>query len=1538
MSGVKRPLKRSICVLFYLLLSSCLYAQPTISSFSPASGTIGTNVVINGANFSAVVDDNIVYFGPVRATVSSATANTLTVTVPNSASYAPISVTTNGLTAYSSRPFIATFSPGEAIGANSFLNKTDLATGESPYDIAAGDLDSDGKPDLVVVNGGYPYSISIYKNTGSTGAFSFASKIDIPTGNVPFGVAISDIDSDGKLDIIITNTSSFSITIFRNSGISGTIVFNRVDLPAQNPDLVVTGDLNKDGKPELIVTNFVAHSISVYKNNSTPGTVSFAPRTDYGTGQFPNDVALTDIDGDSWQDVVVTNKESDFVSIFKNNGGTSLIVNNGLIKGIDANSIMMADIDLDGKPDLGITKGNAISIFRNISTTGNMAFSTAQDFPTADNPKGIKIADLDGDQKPDVAVSCGANVVSVLKNNSTGNTIALQPKFDIATGDAPYDLCIADLDGDNKPDMATVNQGDNTISLLRNQVDGPDIFSINPKQATTGDLITITGARFNGITEVRFGGIAAQSFTVVSTTTIQAVMGIGASGEVTVKGLKGTAKLSGFTFSVPNQASERPVISSFTPISAPVGATVTITGDKFDLSPANNIVYFGQAKATVLSASATSLTVKVPVGATHDPITVTARLLTASSTLPFVCSFQTGPAFTDNSLIAPIQIDPNPNYASSANQIAVADMDGDGKIDIAYGTGTFFIARNTSTTNSMSFAPPQQLASISAGREFADMDGDGKLDLVGTYLGSLNNTLNVWRNQSTVGNIAFSNVVSSVGPDDASFLVVKDLDLDGKPDAIMPVSRRNSMSIYRNTTYNNTVQFASEVKIATDVAHVHASSGDLDGDGKPEIVLTSTADASIGVFLNKSVPGTIDFGSRARYTASARPVATALSDFDGDGKLDIAVLTYGGNAVIIYRNTSTIGLISFSVATHFSVNYFPTIIRIADLNGDGKPDIITNTEDMNSIDIVRNTSTSSAISFASTLSTQLDNPYGDVEIADFNGDGKPDIVCGLAVIGIGIIKNNVGTARVVPAGANPVQGDIKNRMIVDGTVQTYNGQPYVQRHYDIEPATNAATATATVTLYFTQQDFDAFNAVPGHGPDLPKTPNDASGIANLRVYQYHGLSTTNLPGTYSGVGTAIDPDNSNIRWNYIASCWEVIFGVTGFSGFFVGNANFNTIQPPVITAGSSTIFCPGGSVMLTSTVTTGNQWYKDGSMIQGANLSTYQATMSGIYTASATVNGYTSLASSNIVVWAGPVAQPIITNDGVTLTSSAATGYQWYREGIAIVGATSQTYKPSDVANYSVMVTMNKCAGPASAAFYFVPAPTITLAPGNFICTGAYATFTSSSPNNLWYIDGGIIPGATGKTYKTNVSGFYKAYAVSNNVVSVASNIIQLSTFTPLAKPVITVEGDLLVSSMFGNNQWHENGILIPGATATKYRPLRSGKYTVINTAPGTACPNESAPYYFTVAVTGIINIDNTHFIKLSPNPVTNEVLLNYNLTGVYMLNLQIIDMNGQLCGNYNNVSDGSRLNLFKLTKGIYLARIFDRASKNNYTIKLMKM
>lgn len=115
-------------------------------------------------------------------------------------------------------------------------------------------------------------------------------------------------------------------------------------------------------------------------------------------------------------------------------------------------------------------------------------------------------------------------------------------------------------------------------------------------------------------------------------------------------------------------------------------------------------------------------------------------------------------------------------------------------------------------------------------------------------------------------------------------------------------------------------------------------------------------------------------------------------------------------------------------------------------------------------------------------------------------------------------------------------------------IETTQPAQFVRRHYEIEPNTNGS---ATVTLYFTQADFDAFNAV--NTTKLPTGPTDNTGKANLYIEKRGGTSNNNtgMPGTYSGTITTIQPTLGNIVWNASQSRWEITFAVSSFSGFFV---------------------------------------------------------------------------------------------------------------------------------------------------------------------------------------------------------------------------------------------------------------------------------------------------------------------------------------------------------------------------------------------------
>ncbi len=312
------------CTYFRLLtfLAILLTASPSflaaqrITSFTPASGRVGTTVTITGTGFDPAAGNNIVYFGATKATVIAATATQLTVKVPVGATYQPFSVTKGGLTAYSSRPFISTFgcAPVE-VKATTLGDKIDFSTGtfSSPISIVIADFDGDGKPDIASTSQDNN-SVAIFRNISSAatlGNASFAPPVNFVTTKGPAGITTGDIDGDGKPDIAITTTSS-TVEVLRNTSTVGSINAASFATPASL--LTTTGptdsagtanisisDLDGDGKPDLIVTNPLKNNISIFRNIGSTGTInrnSFGARTDIAAGTNPIGLVVTDIDGD----------------------------------------------------------------------------------------------------------------------------------------------------------------------------------------------------------------------------------------------------------------------------------------------------------------------------------------------------------------------------------------------------------------------------------------------------------------------------------------------------------------------------------------------------------------------------------------------------------------------------------------------------------------------------------------------------------------------------------------------------------------------------------------------------------------------------------------------------------------------------------------------------------------------------------------------------------------------------------------------------------------------------------------------------------------------------------------------------------------------------------------------------------------------------------------------------------------------------------------------------------------------------------------
>jgi hypothetical protein len=319
------------------------------------------------------------------------------------------------------------------------------------------------------------------------------------------------------------------------------------------------------------------------------------------------------------------------------------------------------------------------------------------------------------------------------------------------------------------------------------------------------------------------------------------------------------------------------------------------------------------------------------------------------------------------------------------------------------------------------------------------------------------------------------------------------------------------------------------------------------------------------------------------------------------------------------------------------------------------------------------------------------------------------------------------------------------------------------------------------------------------------------------------------------------------------------------------NVTVNPIPAtPTITPDGPATFCTGGSVTLTSSSASGNQWYLDGNAIGGATNAQYVVTASGAYTVVVTTSGCSSNPSAATNVTVNPIpATPTITPGGpttfcaggsVTLTSSSASGNQWSLNGNPIGGATNAQYIASASGAYTVLVTTNGCSSAVSAATNVtvnpLPAtPTITPDGPTTFCTGGSVTLTSSSASgNQWSLNGNPIGGATNQAYVATATGNYTVVVTSgcssnpSAPTSVTANPIPPTPTISANGSTTFCEGGTvtLTSSSATGNQWYRNGVLLGSETGQSTIVTTAGSYTVIVTASGCTSPT-STPVTVTV-------------------------------------------------------------------------------------------
>lgn len=467
--------------LLFLFLCTSLPAAgqtPAIENFNPKKTFYGDLITISGSGFAATAD-LIVRFGAANGLIVESSSTSIKVKVPAGATHGPLSVTnvTAGLTAYSNQPFLLSFG-GQRNGDAQFSPPVTY-TAAGTYNICSCDLDGDGRNDLTGSNQNST-SVKSYLNESTIGNMSFPASIDIFVGQLTLNAHCGDLDGDGKADLVFTGyeTGQEKVIYLRNTSTPGSIHF------AAPQELEVTGkiwakaaihDMDMDGKPEIVLTNKADNQVVVYSNTSTVGTISFNPEyLSLSTPGSSNEgLRIKDVNNDGLPDITTSNLYGNRISFLLNTSSAgNLSFDSPLeFRGSNLANHELEDVDGDGKHDLiSLDYINGLAkIQLNTSSDDSLSFATAESFSTGPYPTGMALGDFNGDKKVDLLI--GKNLEAkayLLLNTSTSGALSFQTLVLSGTGKFT-NVQASDLDGDAIPDVAIADKEGGLFVVFRNK-------------------------------------------------------------------------------------------------------------------------------------------------------------------------------------------------------------------------------------------------------------------------------------------------------------------------------------------------------------------------------------------------------------------------------------------------------------------------------------------------------------------------------------------------------------------------------------------------------------------------------------------------------------------------------------------------------------------------------------------------------------------------------------------------------------------------------------------------------------------------------------------------------------------------------------------------------------------------------------------------------------------------------------------------------------------------------------------------------------
>jgi adhesin/invasin len=729
------------------------------------------------------------------------------------------------------------------------------------------DADRSSLPDVVAVRPA-DNGVAVLLNTQVDRCErALTASLQLSVSTQPSAVALSDLDKDGRPDLVVAAASTNNLHIARGRGNGTFATFTAVPLGAgaTNPQGVATGDFNNDGRTDLVSANQNTNNATLLLDNGAGGYTS----SNWSTGTSPRAVAAADFDQDGKLDLVAANGTSNTVTVLYGNGDGTFTAIPAVNVGVQPVSVVAADFNSDGCPDVATanTSGGNVTALRanRNATTGAClrTFASLGNFTVGGGPRGLKVADFNGDNKLDLVVANSSNnSVSVLPGQGDGTFLgAVTTQATGATPEFrdPRGLAVGDFNEDGKLDVATGNFLGASITLLFGAGTGTTVvpFTISPTTFAAGTgLTSLMGADLDGDGRQDIVGTAT------------------ADSRVSV--LRGTSSGVGGAA----------LYSALTGAAAAATAMGITTGDlnkdgKPDLVVANR----GAAKMSLLQGDgAGSFTAPISPNVGTNPNSVAVSDLNrdghpdvlvsnnVSNSVSILLGDGTGnlPA-TGTSLAT----------GASPKAVRTIDLDLDGDQDIVV-AGSQLHAHLNNGSGGFSAAASYSATSAPGLLVTADFNNDGRMDVASAN--SSGSILAVLLGNGTGGFVLPARTLA-LGSNGTA-IAAGDVDRDGKQDVAVAVGNAPTyeVRVLKGVGDGTFTALATLTLTSTSPGMDGLAIGDIDGDGRLDIAASVPSTDNVVVWRGN---GAGNFGTPVLWSSSDVTGSVALADLNSDGLLDI---------------------------------------------------------------------------------------------------------------------------------------------------------------------------------------------------------------------------------------------------------------------------------------------------------------------------------------------------------------------------------------------------------------------------------------------------------------------------------------------------------------------------------------------------------------------------------------------------------------------------------------------------------------------------